>query len=644
MEQGQKAAGDPRTPVQPHKDQEQIANGNGSTESHERNGETFPIIGLSPDFRQRYRLVKVLGQGGNGVVWLADDLALERPVAVKVPRRDKAKARQSVSATIAEARRVAGLNIGGIVPVFDVLPLDNDLAIIFKYIDGGSLADLLRRERVTAVQAARICLQAARTLAEAHLRDVIHRDIKPANILLDAAGTVWISDFGLATTEREQWVDRGYEVGTLTYMGPEQLSGNAHLVDARGDIYSLGVVLFELLTGRLPFSASDSVSYREAVLKRPPRAPRSICRDVPEPLEKICLRCLAKDPGKRYTTAADLASALADWLNSLDKLDGSVVLATGHLTGTASHGIASRETEHSRARFSWLSTTVVLVACSTLVSLVCVLTVALSNRNGSLAKLTQYRNPSATTGDWRSETAASNSSRGKGNIERRTNFSDKQIDDGGTLATTVATAINFKERELHWPGFLQPEPLRWFEDDKLLHVSSPGPRLIKCDPIDVANATIEVELRHADWRGISGIFFDYREETNDKSKLLVSSFEAVFIARQQLADGRSRLRLRCQRLEIDRTNGFTKPVVEHGFADVQWPGDANFAKLAVEIERYQLLSVLWNRQRLNTLGLATVGLPNADRGSDQPWKIWGLMHEAGVTQFRMPNIIKRTKP
>jgi hypothetical protein len=111
-----------------------------------------------------------------------------------------------------------------------------------------------------------------------------------------------------------------------------------------------------------------------------------------------------------------------------------------------------------------------------------------------------------------------------------------------------------------------------------------------------------------------------------------------------LADGRSRLRLRCQRLEIDRTNGFTKPAVEHGFADIQWPGDANFAKLAVEIERNQLLSVLWNRQRLNSLGLPTVSVPNADRGSDQSWKIWGLMHEAGVTQFRMPNIIKRTEP
>ncbi len=620
MNHGHGATGEALTPAPRHHDLLQPVIGLSSTEAHERNGETAPISGLSQDFHQRYRLVKVLGQGGNGVVWLADDLVLERPVAVKVPRRDKAKARQSMSATIAEARRVAGLNIGGIVPVFDVLPLNDDLAIIFKYIDGGSLADLLLRERLTAVQAARICHQAALTLAEAHLRDVIHRDIKPANILLDAAGTVWISDFGLATTEREQWADRGYEVGTLAYMGPEQLSGNAHMVDARGDIYSLGVVLFELLTGRLPFSANNADSYREAVLKRPPRAPRSICRDVPEQLEKICLRCLAKDPGHRYTTATDLASALALWLNSLnslDKHDRAAALALGHTAETDAPGTANRETKRSDGRSdsrsddrsSWFNPLAVLVACATLISLVVLLTVALTDRNGSVATSVHEPNPSAPPIDPRPDIAAA-----------------------------------FRAREIHWPGFLQPEPLHWLEEDKLLYVSSPGPRLIKCDPIEGGNATIEVEFRHADWRGTAGIFYDYREEIDAKSKLLVSSFEAVFIARQQLADGRSRLRLRHQRLEIDRVNGFTKPAVEHGFADVQWPGEANFAKLAVEIERHRLLSVLWNRQRVHSLDLPAVRVSDAEPGLDQSWKVWGLLHEAGVTYFRQPTIIARTKP
>jgi serine/threonine protein kinase len=257
-----------------------------------------------------------LGQGGNGVVWLANDLALERLLAFKMPRRDERGPRQSQMDTIAEACRVAGLNIAGVVPVFDVLQLDDELAIVFKYIDGDSLADLIRHERISAERTARICQQVAETLSEAHLRDMIHRDIKPGNILLDSAGNAWISDFGLAILEHEQFRDRGLEVGTLAYMPPEQLSGGAHLVDARGDIYGLGVVMFELLTGRLPFVRTDDRDYREAILLRQSHAPRSIEWDVPQELERICLRCLATDPADRYATASDLAADLGRWLQS----------------------------------------------------------------------------------------------------------------------------------------------------------------------------------------------------------------------------------------------------------------------------------------------------------------------------------------
>ena len=617
-------------------------------------GDTEPLPGLSSEFKQRYRLVRVLGQGGNGVVWLANDLALERLVAVKVPRRDEHGPRQSQMDTIAEARRVAGLNIAGVVPVFDVLQLDDELAIVFKYIDGGSLADLIRNERISAERAARICQQVAETLSEAHLRDVIHRDIKPGNILLDSAGNAWISDFGLAILEHEQFRDRGLEVGTLAYMPPEQLSGGAHLVDARGDIYGLGVVMFELLTGRLPFVRTDARDYREAILLRQPRAPRSIERDVPQELERICLRCLAKDPADRYTTASDLAADLGRWLQSRASGFGPQETRSAN----SQPAISSRDPDQLGVLKplhvgGWKRHLALALISAFVLGTIGIATVAGLNAlrsatptpavapSGGSVTMAQSTTAVPTT---HPKTAVVLPSSSANTIVPSVESSNYEA-DGASVTKRDSFISRLRDREIFWPGFLQQAPLRWFDDEQTLHVTSKTARLITWEPLADGNASIEIEIRQDDWRGNCGIFYGYQEERHAESSIPVARFEAVFIAREQFPGGGSRLRIRHQRLEIDRLNGNTKPVMEHGYEDVAWPEASNFARLAIEVERGALFAARWNRGT----PLTELGIPlshtdfNGNQSSTQ-WKVWGLLHEGGTTQFRIPTIVTRTKP
>jgi len=248
----------------------------------------------------RYRMERVLAEGGFSQVWRAIDTALERPVAVKVTAVD----------CIAEARRVARLRHPGIVGVHDVGNANGLCFIVFDLVEGSDLEQRLHHGRLPWREAVAMIAKVADNLHYAHEKGFIHRDIKPANILLDADGQPILADFGIAVTPCELLQESVSTPGTLAYMAPEQLGG-AGQVSVRTDVYGLGVVLYQALTGRLPFREETLWGLRRQILTEQPESPRALAPEVPAELERLCLRCLAKDPQERPASAVELAAALA---------------------------------------------------------------------------------------------------------------------------------------------------------------------------------------------------------------------------------------------------------------------------------------------------------------------------------------------
>jgi WD40 repeat protein len=262
----------------------------------------------------RYVLESLLGQGGFGQVWRAHDPLLRRSVAVKIARPDRLGGRDQKRAILDEARKVARLEHPGIVPVHDVGESESCIFIVSALVDGVSLAEKLSQGRLSLELSCSIVKQVAEALHYSHQHGIIHRDIKPGNILIDAAGKAYVTDFGIAKQESaETTTAEGQIIGTPVYMSPEQARGEGCRADCRTDVYCLGVVLFELLTGKRPFWGNALMVLRQ-VIEEEPLNPRRYDAGIPRELESICLKCLQKLSERRYQSAQDLADELDRYL------------------------------------------------------------------------------------------------------------------------------------------------------------------------------------------------------------------------------------------------------------------------------------------------------------------------------------------
>ncbi|MBA3960448.1 MAG: protein kinase [Chthoniobacterales bacterium] len=263
-----------------------------------------------------YELLEEVGRGGQGVVFRARQKSLNRTVALKVISLGPWASKAHLKRFRLEAEAAARLEHPGIVPIHEVGERDGSCYFSMKFIEGGQLDEVARREPMPIRRAVELITTVARTVHYAHEHGILHRDIKPGNILLDAKGEPHLTDFGLARlVETESTMTRTLDVlGTPSYMAPEQAMGNNAAVSSVTDIYGLGAVLYQLLTGHPPFAGGATYETIKLVLDTEPRQPRVLNPKVDRDLSTICLKCLEKDPKRRYSSALALAEDLDRWL------------------------------------------------------------------------------------------------------------------------------------------------------------------------------------------------------------------------------------------------------------------------------------------------------------------------------------------
>src|SRR5437763_1891000 len=264
-----------------------------------------------------YELLKEIGRGGQGVVYRARQKSLNRIVALKIIGVGRWATEAHLKRFRLEAEAAASLNHPFIVPIHEIRERGGYCYFSMNLVDGGPLDEVVKHGLMPVRRAAELIARLARTVHYAHQHGILHRDIKPGNVLLDRNGEPHLTDFGLARlVETESTVTRTMEVlGTPSYMAPEQAVGNNARVSRATDVYGLGAVFYQLLTGHPPFAGGTTFETVQLVLDTEPRQPRLWNPKIDRDLATICLKCLEKDPQHRYSSALALAEDLERWLN-----------------------------------------------------------------------------------------------------------------------------------------------------------------------------------------------------------------------------------------------------------------------------------------------------------------------------------------
>lgn len=512
----------------------------------------------SPDRQMigRYEVLSVLGHGAFGTVYKARDRLLTREVAIKVPHIDGPGSADRISSLLQEAEAAAKLSHPSIVRLYDFGHLDDGgCFIVFEFIEGETLASALRNGALPVGRALQLMMDIADGVHHAHLKGLFHRDLKPANILLTSAGRPLVTDFGLAIHDEHQLAARGEVSGTYAYMSPEQTRGEAHLLDGRSDIWSLGVILYEMLAGKRPFVGNERVGVFEQIQNRDARPLRQIDDRIPADVERVCLKCLDRNVAARYSTAVDLVADLRDCLTCIDDPASDSQAPTVQWAGPPASRTSDETTRtQRRSKAPWVFLGLVFVA--------------LAAAAGAIRlKKPQTPEPEIVSDVW-TDGAAFDS---QAVVGRRYQLFERR----------PVELVKFQREDGDWSY----DPER-----QSIQIDMVFPCLIGAGATEAESFRYSVTLNRTVWTNSAGLFWGYREEPESRS----STVNLLTADGVDLPGGGRELRLTLSRLIFDRRpSGRVVPhEVELESVDVPFPPTRE-AELEIEIDNGQLQRIWW---------------------------------------------------
>lgn len=560
---------------------------------------------------ERYVRRSSVGNGGFSIVYEAWDTQLHRLVAIKVNRLGLATDPESYRRFVEEARAVAKLNHPNIVKVFDV-GTDKDLVpyVVLEFIDGGSLAQRIKTdakpdEKSTPLSHNAVIstmISVADAVHAAHRAGLVHRDLKPANILLDRNDQPHVTDFGLAVDDQSQRQQRGSVSGTWFYMSPEQIRGEVQYLDGRTDIWSLGVILYELLASRRPFWGKTPAEVQDEILNREPKPLRQIDDSIPLALEQICFRCMSKQIKDRYSSAADVANALracqtkSIWQFKLSIAMGASVLV-GFLLILGYAAYISRPTP-----------------------------------------LTEYKQPASGSVN---EHAIAASER-----EIFTRLEQKADPDPAAIAEKPEieamppvlvpkigkwfSLLRQRPQVLVWPDDGRNSHWEYFPDEEKLLLSSDKRAMLKLGETESRDYKIELNILQPPWTGNTGIFFGGRS----------IQFRGVSCRQFQLIqlkiDNNKQRNVLLQRWRIILNNQSEILENQNFISAFIPPLTLREQVLRIGVENGRLSRVEWNQTLLQELTDPGVGL---QLGEDDCAGAFGVYVNGATTVFRRPELL-----